>query len=248
MKQIRLKIFEEQEIEDVSGMGVKLKKISVPGGDCSKFMIRYRVVNLRTHGELIKPIICSIGPMQRNLSVLELNRSIEIPKDSLFFLGIEPSQDPEFRGEAVIEYEIFHPFRVTISGADRHNTHRIALVNIARFLEIKNWDTESNENLYRSVTTSKSESAKAITPLLNKYFKAYEDWFLFCQKKKYEEEVTGGPVALSVREREELVGLKTNRDKKREELQVEFDRIQFEEFKRRNGLQDITGTIVESED
>jgi hypothetical protein len=154
-------------------------------------------------------------------------------------------------GKALIDYEIFTPttelqkksgINVKISEEDRQNAFRIALINIARFFNISNWEYDDNITLYNKVT----QINKPIVQLLQDYFIAYNEWFKFYDGiKKHVIASQDQRYSIDEYQRKELEDLIKKRETTLNALQKEFDRLQFERFKKINGLEGVEGIEIE---
>lgn len=116
------RITEKKEITNITGKILLLKNINIPGENCSYFFIKYEIFNLLTNANFSSPIPCLVSPYQRNVSQVELNKSILVPENCTLTLMLSPNRN-EFKsnGIAKIEYEILEPqkSKVIISENDR---------------------------------------------------------------------------------------------------------------------------------
>jgi len=136
--------------------------------------------------------------------------------------------------------------RIFISEADRQNARRIALINIARFFNISDWDTKSSDELFNDISAlnNNDESATNIIRLLNDYFTAYDKWFHFYEKHKIEEDKTGSEHAFSEQEQQELSELIQNRQNTLDALQQNFDDLQIRRFNREHFGNELSGITI----
>ena len=229
------------EIPNISGKGITLKKISIPNENCSNFYIQYDVTNTLTGAIFSSPIHCIVSPYQRDVTQVKLNKSILIPADCTLGLQIISLSKLTFGGESIIEYESFQPKAakplVFISEKDRQNAYRVALVNLARFFSIPNWEFDNNQTLYDKLKLV----ANPIVDLLKKYFSAYDNWFDFYMEIKEKETDTSMMYELNEKEREKLSELIQKRQDTLNALQAKFDELQFDQFKRLQGFEDVDG-------
>ena len=249
IKHITLTGFEEKEINDISGKGVSFKKIRIPDKNCSNFLIWYEIRNSKSGEKNSGPINCLVSPYQRYVDQVTLYKSIIIPYDCKLFIKIKSTAEEDYTGISNIEYEIFTPTtelekksgsKVFISESDRQNAFRIALTNIARFFNISNWELENNQALYNKIELLDYPIVK----LLQNYFKAYNNWFNFYEEIKKNENTTGQRHELTNEEKNKLAELISNRENTLNALQTEFDKLQFEKFKKDNGLENVNGIIL----
>jgi hypothetical protein len=130
--------------------------------------------------------------------------------------------------------------KVFISETDRQRAIRIAIVNIAKFYGIQKPDTRSNQSLYNEIQAS----GQPIFLQLKEYIEAYNNWFSFYERIKKIEEANDREHDLTEVERTELSTLIQRRQEKLNALQEAFDKLQFENFKRSNGLGNVDGIIL----
>lgn len=246
MKQIKLIGLEQMEIPSVSGKGISFKKIWIANEDCSSFNIIYEVYNPIDQSTFRGPISCLTSPYQRDLSHVTLFKSIIIPGKCTLKLQLHSVIRSSFIGTSIIEYETFIPAEekivklgsnVFISEKDRENAFRIALKNLGRFFNIPNWEYDDNQTLYNKIKNIKSP----IIPLLQSYFKAYDEWFKFYERIKKIESNEGQPYPLTHEEKMDLGSLIQNRENTLNSLQEKFDELQFQRFKESHGLGNIDG-------
>ncbi len=133
--------------------------------------------------------------------------------------------------------------KIFISESDRQSARRIALKNIARFFNIKNWETKTNEELHNELNSLKDKSAIQIICLLKEYFTAYDKWFEFYQKQKMIEEQKGEEINLNNVEQKELNDLINKREDTLNALQEEFEELQLSDYNRKTFGNDILGTL-----
>ncbi len=246
MEQIKLIGFGQQEIPCVSGKGISFKKIRIANEDCSSFNIIYEIFNLIDQSTFRSPISCLTSPYQRDLSQVILYKSIIIPENCTFKVQLQSANKPSFLGTAIIDYETFTPEQekiiaqgssVFISEKDKENAFRIALKTLGRFFNIPDWEYDDNLNLYNKIRNINSP----IFPLLQSYFKAYDEWFKFYERIKLIETKEGQSHALTSQEKNELGNLINNRENALNLLQEKFDELQFQRFKESTGLGNIDG-------
>ena len=243
MEEIKLIGFKNEEIKNISGKGVSFKKISIPGEDCSNFQIRYEITNPNTQFKSNSLIHCSVSPYQRDISQVTLFNSILIPDDCTLNIQMESVLKPTFTGTAFINFEIFTPIKsdrtVFISEIDRQNAFRVALINVARFYNVPNWEYDDNKTLYDKLMVLNYP----IIQLLRNYLLAYNKWFDFYSKLKQVETKEGKRHDLNAEEKIVLGSLIENREHTLNVLQTKFDELQFEKFKKINGLENVDGII-----
>ncbi len=133
--------------------------------------------------------------------------------------------------------------KIFISEADRQSARRIALKNIARFFNIPDWESKTNEDLQKDIFSLKDEPAIDIIKLLNEYFKAYDDWFSFYQIRKKTEQNTKKEYNLNEKEQLELVDLIKKREGTLNVLQEKFDELQLSNFNRKTFGKNISGIV-----
>jgi len=117
--------------------------------------------------------------------------------------------------------------KIFISEADRQSARRIALKNIARFFNINEWQSKSNDDLIEDIAALKDKDAIAIDKLLKQYFKAYDEWFAFYQKRKPIKNETEAEYNLSSKDQKELDVLIGKRQNALDDLQKKFDELQL---------------------
>lgn len=251
MAQIKLKGFEQKEIPNVSGKGISFKKISIPGEDCSNFYIQFEIRNPINNSTFSGPIHCTPSIYQRDTSKVSLYKSEIVPDNCILKIRIESIMKSSFIGESIIDFEIFpidelnkkSGIKVFISEDDRQYAFRIALLNLVRFFNIPYNENDNNNMLYEKINSSDNIIIKKsnIKKLLEDYFCAYDQWFNFYARKKEIEFKTNQPLILSNDEKIELDSLINNRESSLNALQIEFDKLQFEEFKKKHGLENVEG-------
>jgi hypothetical protein len=245
MEQIKLIGFEKKEIINISGSGISFKKIRIPNENCSNFIIIYEIINPINNSKYSSPIHCLPSIYQRDVSQVTLYESVLVPDNCILNIQIESTIKQAFSGTVFIDYEIFPTtdiknksgIKVFISENDRQNAFRIALINLARFFNIPNWEYLDNQTLYETLISLNNTVVK----LLKDYFKAYNAWFEFYVKIKKIESKSGTVHSLTTPEEEELSALIQNRESTLNALQKEFDKLQFEKFKIEHGLEDVGG-------
>lgn len=131
--------------------------------------------------------------------------------------------------------------KVFISELDRQNARRIALMNLANFFNIQNWETKSIEVLSKDLENLTSPQAKEMVGLLKEYFKSYDEWFMFYQKIKKREQKENREIELSDNERLELLDLSTKREGSLKTLQERFDELQLDRFNKKVFNKKISG-------
>lgn len=248
MAQLELKgINKKEEIKNVSGKGISFKKIRIPGEDCSNFIIQYEIINQGTGSRDSCPIYCITSPYQREVSQVNLFESILIPDNSILMVQVNSILKRTDTVISFIDYEIFIPpveskqdKMVFISENDRQNAFRVALINLARFFNIPNWEYENNQVLYNKLKRVNNPVVK----LLQEYFIAYDKWFKFYAKIKKIEAETNQRHDLTDAEGMELAELINNRERSLNTLQIKFDELQFEKFKKSHGLENVDGIIL----
>ena len=134
--------------------------------------------------------------------------------------------------------------KIFISESDRQSAHGIALKNIARFFNIMDWETKTNDELLKDVSSLKDKSAITIVKLLKEYFTAYNEWFSFYQERQKIEEKKGEEYNLTSQESSELFKLIKKRESTLNALQQEFDELQLSKFNRDAFGKDIHGKII----
>ncbi|MFA6924831.1 MAG: hypothetical protein WC223_11335 [Bacteroidales bacterium] len=248
IEHITLTDFKEKEIHGISGKGVSFKKIRIPDENCSNFLIWYDIINQKSGEKFSGPIDCLVSPYQRDVSQVTLYKSIIIPDNCTLFIQVKSILKKDFKGTSYIDFEIFTPtselekksgVKVFISENDRQNAFKIALTNLARFFNIPNWEYDDNQALYNKIELLNI----TIVKFLQDYFKAYNEWFNFYERIKNIENTTGQGYNLTDTERNELDELIKNRENTLNSLQEEFDKLQFEKFKKENGLENVDGII-----
>lgn len=133
--------------------------------------------------------------------------------------------------------------KIFVSEIDRQNARAVALRNIARYFGIEGWEYKLNDRLKEEIENLENNEANRLSRFLLDYFRAYDDWFDFYQKKKAIEVDTGLEYELNDAEKEELAVLIDRRENTLEELQREFDRLQLQKFNRDN-IGNVSGNIV----
>ena len=111
--------------------------------------------------------------------------------------------------------------QIFITEYDRHNSFKAALLTIAKFHNITNYEFKSNNELYYEIKQINSPLFDA----LNTYLKAYNKWFDFYNKRKSVEEETEEEYVLNDIERGELASLVTTRQNSLDSLQALFDNL-----------------------
>jgi hypothetical protein len=117
------------------------------------------------------------------------------------------------------------------SESDRFNTHRVALITIASFFDILDFNEKSNDEILNDISSLKTKSAISITKLINKYFEAYDEWFSFYKKIYKIEREAGEEYILNKKEIVERNKLIEKREISLNNLQNKFDRLQLLEKK-----------------
>ena len=133
--------------------------------------------------------------------------------------------------------------KIFISESDRQNARKTALMNIANFFNIPNWDNKTNNELINELGNLKNKSAIDIIKLMKEYFKAYDEWFLFYQKFKKIEQKSKKEYILNDKEQLELSGLIEKREVTLNALQEKFDELQLSKFNRKTFGKNISGII-----
>ena len=133
--------------------------------------------------------------------------------------------------------------KIFISEIDRQTARRVALRNIARFFGIPDWENKDNNELLSELSGLKIQPAIIITNLLNVYFKAYDDWFSFYQKRKKIEDEKNEEYELNEKEHLELAELIKNREETLNALQEKFDMIQLQKLNKEKFGNNISGII-----
>jgi hypothetical protein len=133
--------------------------------------------------------------------------------------------------------------KIFISEADRESARRIALKNIARYFNISDWESKTNDKLLEDISTLENKSAIIIVKLLNEYFKAYDEWFAFYQQRKKVEKDTEKEYILNSDEQKELGELIYKRQSALDSLQEKFDELQLSKFNSKTFGNDISGLI-----
>ena len=111
--------------------------------------------------------------------------------------------------------------KIFITEYDRHNAFKAALLTIARFHDITNYEFMSNNELYHEI---KQISSPLIEPL-NAYLKAYNKWFEFYSQRKKIEEETEEEYELNAMEKGELASLVSERQNSLDRLQAQFNSL-----------------------
>ncbi|HTB07610.1 MAG TPA: hypothetical protein VK806_11720 [Bacteroidia bacterium] len=243
MGQIRLIGTEKRNIsEEINGLsrrGITFKKITIQNEDCSNFQILYEIVNTQSNYKFSSPIHCLVSPYQKDVSQVKLNKSLLIAANSELYLQMYSPTIHSFKGVSIIDYEIFEPVakKVFITETDRQNAYRVALINLARFFGIPNWEYDNNITLFNKLQLIQNP----IIELLKNYFLAYDEWFEFYVKLKNEEAETGVGRILNQMESKKLSELIEKRQDTLNALQAEFDKLQFDLYKRQHGLENVKG-------
>ena len=245
MLNITLSGFKEEEIKDVSGMEVSLKRITIPGEDCSNFIIRYKLTNQL--GELFSgSVICFPSPYQKDISQVNINELLIIRKDFKLTLKLESTLRQDFNGKAIIDYETSIPaiqqgMKVFISERDRQIAFRTAFSVLARFYNIPDWEYDDNQVLYNKLITVNDD---IIVRLLRDYINAYNRWFNFYMGIKEIETKTGSFHSFNDNEKQNLSVLINNREGALNALQNRFDELQLARFNKAHGLGNVDGIIL----
>lgn len=231
-----------KEIEHVSGNGISFEKIRIPDEDCSNFQIKYKIVNQTTKSESSGYITCFVSPYQRDVSHVVLTKTILIPENSKLFIQMHSALKPTFTGLSFIDYNVFTPSNkfVFISERDRQDAFRLALINLAMFYGIPDYEYDNNQTLFKKL----EQLDPPIFSLLKEYLEAYDSWFGFYKDIKEVEEKSGIVMNLTELQQSELTALILNRENTLEALQTKFDELQFEKFKKSQGLDNIDGKIL----
>ncbi len=116
--------------------------------------------------------------------------------------------------------------KIFISEIDRQSARSIALKNIARFFAITNWEFMTNDDLLKSISELRNPNKGTLVKLLENYFKAYDEWFDFYQKKKSIEKQRKEEYTLNLTDKNELQILIAKREGALGELEAEFNRLQ----------------------
>ena len=133
--------------------------------------------------------------------------------------------------------------KIFISEIDRENARNVALKNIARYFNIRDWEYKSNDELKQELDNLHTAEANSIIQLLNDYFTAYDHWFNFYQKRKAIEVNRETDYELSDVEQRKLQELINERENTLDRLQREFDGLQLRRFNRNQFGADLTGII-----
>jgi len=246
MEKVDLQGFKQEIIPSVSGKGILFKKISIPNEDCSNFYIWFEIINQLNKSKFSSPIDCVASPYQRDVSLVILNKSILVPDNCVFSIQIKSSIKPDFSGQASIDYDIFTPAMeaedttrkmVFISDRDRQNAFRVALLALARFFEIRNYEYLDNQALYNKI----KQKNDPIVKFLQDYIRAYDEWYKFYEEIKEKEEKKSSPYELDAQEKVRLTKLIADRENALNSLQTKFDELQFDKFKRSHGLENVDG-------
>ena len=134
--------------------------------------------------------------------------------------------------------------KIFISETDRQNARSVALKNLARFFEIKDWELKDNEKLFNELSFLKNKNSVAILKLLKEYFNAYDEWFKFYQKRKKIEDKTNKEYEFKAEEHSELGMLIKKREETLNALQEAFDELQIKDFNRKNFGSELSGIII----
>lgn len=230
----------EKEIKDVSGKKINFRQVKFPtGDDALNVMIRFTLINRITKSTLSDLIHTDIGPYSKDSSFSFLKKSINVPNDCDLKIKLESVTKPNFKGQVIINYDVSFYSQIFISESDRQNAQRVALLNIAKFHNLPNADFEDNDRLIKFI----KDVSSPLIPFLQRYFVAYNHWFEFYQKIRQIEISQNRAHDLTDQEKGELGRLIEEREKYLNELQKKFDQLQFEKFKRLNGLENVDGTI-----
>ena len=133
--------------------------------------------------------------------------------------------------------------KIFISEIDRENARNVALKNIARYFNIRDWEFKSNDELKNEIDNLHNTEAYSIIQLLNDYFTAYDQWFNFYKKRKAIEVNPETEYELSDIEQRTLQELINERENTLDRLQREFDGLQLRRFNRNHFGADLTGII-----
>ena len=133
--------------------------------------------------------------------------------------------------------------KIFISEADRQSAQRIAIKNIARFFNLKDWEFKPNEELINDLSVLPDKAAVAIFKLLKEYFKAYDEWFTFYQQPKKIENENLTEYNLNSKEQKELDELINKRQSALNALQGKFDELQLSKFNKQTFGNDISGVV-----
>ncbi|MGL4955868.1 MAG: hypothetical protein ACRC9X_01660 [Bacteroidales bacterium] len=131
--------------------------------------------------------------------------------------------------------------RIFISEADRESAKRIALKNIARFFNLNNWESKSNDELLDDISKREDKAAIEIFRVLKEYFNAYDEWFAFYQH--YANFEQGEEYSLGGEEQEELEQLIQTRENTLKQLQKKFDELQLQRLNNKTYGSNVSGII-----
>jgi hypothetical protein len=131
--------------------------------------------------------------------------------------------------------------KIFISEADRQSARRIALKNISRFYNVPDWESKDNGELLNDLSVLNDKSPIVIFNLLTEYFKAYDEWFSFYQKRNKTE--NEAEYNLTSSEQNELEKLINKRQKTLDALQKKFDELQLSKFNSQKFGNNISGTV-----
>ena len=136
--------------------------------------------------------------------------------------------------------------KIFISEADRQSARRIAIKNIARFFNLPDWEIKPNDDLLKDISKLSDKSAVAVFKLIDDYFKAYDEWFMFYQNRKKREDNNSTEYILNSKEQKELDELINKRQGALNALQEKFDELQLSKFNKQTFGNDISGTVIKS--
>jgi hypothetical protein len=110
--------------------------------------------------------------------------------------------------------------RIFITESDRQNAKKFALMSIARFYNINDYNFmeigDSNiEGFFKILGEINESSTTEIISLTRAYFNAYDELFLFCQKVKKKEQATKKKFFINEEEK-----LKEKQDQQKQEKQL----------------------------
>jgi hypothetical protein len=242
MEQIKLKGFEPKEIQGISGKVISFKKISISSKyDYRQFYVQYSIykINGDKFSSPIHPDI--LHPISKFSTTLN-NSPIKIPDNSSLFIQMVSVPNKDFDGDATIDYEVLIPIKIIISEIDKENAHTIAVKNIARFFNISDWKSKTNDQLLASLSSLKNKDAIIMLKLLINYLNAYDDWFSFYQNRKSLSK-TKSLIYLTSAEDIVLKNLTEQKVSTLNNLQQAFDELQIKAFNRQNFGKDIQGII-----
>lgn len=109
--------------------------------------------------------------------------------------------------------------RIFISEFDRHNAYRAAILPLARYYKIENFEFKSILELYLELSIMES----SIFDDLNEYLLAYDSWFGFYAERKNIDEAIDIDYNLSDSEGIQLAKLIKSREEKLEKLLNNFN-------------------------